>query len=274
MYAKIFLQIFDSSIVENPETRFTFMDLLVLADQNGVVDMTHEAIARRTNRPLELIRATIADLESPDPRSRTPDADGRRLNRLDEHRDWGWMIVNYDSFCKISSDEQRRQKNASRVAKYREKVREKKNSNAPVTPCNAPVTPCNAPVTPCNAPSLMSLHVDVPVDVPVSKNKTSEVLPSPFPIPAVLNRKDFVKIWENWLEHLKQKRKQPTILAGEMQLKKLESMGIERAMAALKFSIEGNYQGIFEPNPPPQKQEQHKPISKMTSAEILSEAMR
>jgi len=107
-----------------------------------------------------------------------------------------------------------------------------------------------------------------------SPNKTSEVLPSPFPIPVSLNRKDFVKIWENWLEHLKQKRKQPTILAGEMQLKKLESMGIERAMTALKFSIEGNYQGIFEPNPRQQNTEQHKPMSKMTSAEMVSEAMR
>ena len=107
-----------------------------------------------------------------------------------------------------------------------------------------------------------------------SPNNTSEVFPSPFPIPSSLNRKDFVKIWENWLEHLKQKRKQPTILAGEMQLKKLESMGIERAMAALKFSIEGNYQGIFEPNPRQQNTEQHKPISKMTSAEMVSEAMR
>jgi len=31
------------------------MDLLVLADQTGIVDMTTEAIARRTNVPIELI---------------------------------------------------------------------------------------------------------------------------------------------------------------------------------------------------------------------------
>jgi len=35
MFAKIFAQIYDSSIVENADVRFTFMDMVVLADRNG-----------------------------------------------------------------------------------------------------------------------------------------------------------------------------------------------------------------------------------------------
>ncbi len=132
MFCKIFNQIFDSSIVERPDTRFTFIDLLILADQNGVVDMTHEAIARRTNRPVEIIRETIKELESPDPRSRTPDANGARIFRLDDHRDWGWGIVNYERFRKLSSEEQRREKTNARVKKYRD-----------LHKCNAPVTLVN-----------------------------------------------------------------------------------------------------------------------------------
>jgi hypothetical protein len=137
MFAKIFTQIFDSSIVESPETRFTFMDMLVLCDAAGVVDMTHEAIARRTNRPIEVIRKTIAELESPDSRSRTPEHDGKRIVRLDEHRDWGWMIVNYDRFRNTASDEQRREKTTARVRKFRSKPQQN-------PPCNAHVTLCNA----------------------------------------------------------------------------------------------------------------------------------
>lgn len=129
MFAKIFAQIFDSSIVENSELRFTFMDMLVLADRNGVVDMTHEAIARRTNRPITVIRKTITDLESADGQSRTPDFDGARIKRLDDHRDWGWMIVNYQRFRETASEEQRREKTLARVHKHREK--------RSVTPCNA-----------------------------------------------------------------------------------------------------------------------------------------
>ncbi len=144
MYAKIFTQIYDSSIVENPEVRFTFMDLLVLADLNGVVDMTHEAISRRTNRPIEIIRSTILELEGPDKRSRTPDAEGRRIARLDDHRDWGWMILNYDRFRSIASEEQKREKTLVRVRRHRSKTRKSESVTHPVTQCNAPVTHANA----------------------------------------------------------------------------------------------------------------------------------
>ena len=127
MFAKIFKQIYDSSIVEKPEVRFTFMDLLVLADPDGVVDMTHEAIARRTNRPIELIRETIAELEKPDSRSRSPENEGRRLVRLDEHRDWGWIITNYHQFRRIASEEQRREKTRARVYKLRTQYKDLKD---------------------------------------------------------------------------------------------------------------------------------------------------
>jgi len=136
------------------------MDLLVLADPDGVVDMTHEAIARRTNRPLEIIRATIAELEAPDPQSRTPDEDGARLKRLDTHRDWGWCIINFDRFHKLASEEARRAKTRERVTKYRDKVRENPHSNAPVTQGNAP--------------KRKKRHVDVDVDVDVDTDVEEE----------------------------------------------------------------------------------------------------
>ena len=132
MFAKVFTQIFDSSIVEKPEVRFTFTDLLTLCDVDGVVDMTHEAIARRTNRPLAVIQETIAELEGPDPRSRTKDFDGARIKRLDDHRDWGWLIINYSKFRQIASEEQRREKTLARVHKHR-KVKPLQS----VTLCNA-----------------------------------------------------------------------------------------------------------------------------------------
>jgi hypothetical protein len=119
MFAKIFAQILDSSIAENPELRFTFMDFLLLATSDGIVDMTHEAIARRTNRAIEIVRSTIAVLEAPDPLSRNAEHGGARIKRLDEHRDWGWLIINYDYFRKIASEEQRRARTRARVRKFR-----------------------------------------------------------------------------------------------------------------------------------------------------------
>ena len=142
MYSKIFRRIYESSIAENPTLRFTFMDLLVLADKDGIVDMTHEAIARITNRPLPEIKETISILESPDPKSRSPEENGARIRRIDSHRDWGWIIVHYDRFHDMAEEEERRMATRERVRRYREKSRNS-SIHEQKDLCNADVTPCN-----------------------------------------------------------------------------------------------------------------------------------
>lgn len=87
----------------------TFQQLIILADREGFVDMTHEAISRRTIIPLEIIRKGIAVLEEPDPQSRDGANDGRRILRIADHRDWGWKIVNYAKYRAIRSADERRE---------------------------------------------------------------------------------------------------------------------------------------------------------------------
>jgi hypothetical protein len=58
---------------------------------------------------------------------------------------------------------------------------------------------------------------------------------------------EFSELWKNWNEHLKQKRKIPTPLATKQQLEKLKNLGLQRALAMLRHSISGNYQGLYEP---------------------------
>jgi len=101
MYAKVFSQIFNSSIADDYKVRHVFQDLLVLCDQFGVVDMTPQSISAQTRVPLKMVMAALTKLQSPDPRSRSPDEDGRRLVLLDSHRDWGWRIVNYAKYRAI-----------------------------------------------------------------------------------------------------------------------------------------------------------------------------
>lgn len=109
MFAKIFSQIFDSTIAENYKHRHVFMDLLVLADVDGCVNMTLEAIARRTNAPLEEVKEAVEALCAPDPHSQNRDAEGRRLVPIEEGRDWGWRIISYQHYRKIRDEEQRRE---------------------------------------------------------------------------------------------------------------------------------------------------------------------
>ena len=139
MFAKIFGQIFDSSIAEDYNCRRMFMDLLVLADSDGVVDMTYEAISRRTNVPIEEVRKYISELLLPDPTSRSKAEEGKRLIPVDTNRDWGWQIVNYEHYRRIRDEEVRRSYFREAQRKYRAKSKRVKDKVLTVIDINGQV---------------------------------------------------------------------------------------------------------------------------------------
>lgn len=119
MFAKVFAQILDSSLAEDYKVRLVFEDMLKLADKDGMVDITRESISRRTNVPLDIVCHGIAELEKPDASSRSPDMSGRRIVRLDEHRDWGWRIVNFSKYRESATKEMLRMGEAERKREAR-----------------------------------------------------------------------------------------------------------------------------------------------------------
>ncbi len=125
LYSRVFLKILESSIAEDWQVRLVFEDLLKLASQDGIVDMTKTAIARRTNVPMNIVERGIASLESPDPASRDPEHQGRRIVRLDAHRDWGWFIVNWEKYDAIRSKTEAREYERSRKRTARERMKDK-----------------------------------------------------------------------------------------------------------------------------------------------------
>lgn len=108
MYAKIFQSILDSSVANDWQVRIVFEDMLILADKFGMVDMTVEAIQRRTGLPMDIVQYGIKKLLDPDPSSRHKESDGRRIELIDDRRDWGWQIVNYEKYSKMRTAEERR----------------------------------------------------------------------------------------------------------------------------------------------------------------------
>ena len=111
MFAKLFQSMYDGSLgTRGPwEALVTFQQLLILSDRFGDVDMTIEVIARRTIIPEEIIRKGIEELSKPDPHSRDPHEEGRRIVPISDTRDWGWHIVNYTKYAQIRSAEERRE---------------------------------------------------------------------------------------------------------------------------------------------------------------------
>lgn len=131
MYGKLFAQMYDGTLgTKGPwQALVTFQQLIILADASGCVDMTPEALSRRTTIPLDIIQTGIAELELPDPASRTPDEDGRRIVRLSDDRDWGWKIVNYEKYRKIRSEEERREYHRQYARRRRAKAKESPEVN-------------------------------------------------------------------------------------------------------------------------------------------------
>ena len=111
---------------------------------------------------------------------------------------------------------------AERAKEYRARKKAEQSKNGTVTPSR------NVTVDKIREDKSTSTKVDVS-DLPFSSA-------------------DFVRFWENWEQHRKEKKAKLTPTAIKQQLEKLKGMGEQRAIAALKHSLANGYTGIFEPD--------------------------
>lgn len=171
MYGKIFDSMYEGTLYGQWQAIVTLQQMLVLCNQDGVIDMTPQAIAARTSIPFEIISAGIAVLADTDPHSRTPGEGGRRIVLLDDHRPWGWRIVNYAKYQQIRNRADKLEADRVRIAEKR-----KANKNRDVAGCRkesqsvayvAPVTAsASASATATVKPSSAKAEVSKPVASP------------------------------------------------------------------------------------------------------------
>lgn len=191
MYAKIFSQIFDSSLADDYQTRHVFMDLLVLADKDGFVDMTAEAIARRTNVPVNIVNESLCKLCKQDVNSRSHEQEGARLIAIDPERNWGWQIVNFQHYHQIRNEDARREY----MRDYMRKRREQKEA-------------CKQLLTPVNTCKQQLAHIDIDIDTDKDikrycspKGERSDEKPF------------FEQFWETWPKHFRKTSKSKCLAA-------------------------------------------------------------
>lgn len=121
MYAKLFTSIYQGTLRGNSSGLLVFTNLLAHCDKDGIVDMHPRAIAEEVGLTVEQVRAALDVLESPDDESRSPEEQGRRIVRLDEHRAWGWRVVNYLKYRAIRNEDDRRLQNRASQERWRNK---------------------------------------------------------------------------------------------------------------------------------------------------------
>lgn len=131
MYAKLFASLYQGTLRGCSDEILVFTNLLAHADSGGVVDKHWRAIAEETGLSRERVEAAIATLEAPDPESRSPDEEGRRIVLIDEHRAWGWRIVNHGKYRAIRNEADRQEQNRMAQARWREKNKQDKPRKPP-----------------------------------------------------------------------------------------------------------------------------------------------
>lgn len=193
-FVPISRQLLDSSVWETDlRVRVLWITMLMTAAEparRGTVDMTIRALSGRAAMSPDDVRYALNVLESPDHNSRTPGADGRRIERIDSHREWGWRILNWKEY----EEGRERMLHAARQARYRAR-----NGDAVVTVGDGVVTPTD-----------VEGEVEVEVEVEVEEKRGAS---APLPPPAPSRRTRFVpptedewtayalSTWPDWPRH-------------------------------------------------------------------------
>jgi hypothetical protein len=121
VYVKLFASIYQGTLRGNSHGLLVFTNLLAHSTAEGIADIHPRAIAEETGLTVDQVRAALDVLESPDYESRSPEEQGRRIVRTDEHRAWGWRIVNYVKYRNIKNEADRREQNRQAQARFRSK---------------------------------------------------------------------------------------------------------------------------------------------------------
>jgi hypothetical protein len=117
----------------NSHGLLVFTNLLAHADKEGRADIHPKAIAEEVGLTVDEVKAAIEMLATPDEDSRSPELDGRRITLLDEHRSWGWLVVNYVKYRSIRDEEDRREQNRISQERWRNRHKQNKPASADVS---------------------------------------------------------------------------------------------------------------------------------------------
>lgn len=138
-YTKLFGSILRSTVWKTPpHVRLVWITMLALADRDGVVDSSVPGLADAAGVDRSQCEQALAIFMAPDPDSRTPDYEGRRIEKVDG----GWRLLNHGKYADKLSEEDRREKDAARQRRCRER-RAQRDASRPVTPVT-PVTESHA----------------------------------------------------------------------------------------------------------------------------------
>lgn len=237
MYCKLFASLYQGTLRGKSDEILVFTNLLAHCDASGHVDKHFRAIAEETGLEIDRVKSALLVLEAPDEESRSPEADGARIQRVDEHRAWGWVIVNYGKYRAIKNEEDRREQN--RLAQERFRNKNKTKSSEVITSKQ-------------RNPSSAQEEAE---GEEKEKKKPQVAVVLPF------DSEEFATAWNLWLDHKKEIKQKMPITTIKPQLADCAKWGESKAITAINLAIKNNWRGLFEPKDSDLPKPTHRPTN-------------
>ncbi len=182
-YTKLFSTIATSTIWSEPlATRVVWITMLATADRCGEVQASVPGLARLANVSMDECVAALATFLAPDPYSRTPDNEGRRIEVVDG----GWRLLNHSKYrAKLDADD-RRERKAKWMAESRAKA--KKSTDQPADNSGQ-----KSPQESTASTGGQSGHItDAPTDAPTEKKEIQGASPDGEALPLTAERQSAI----------------------------------------------------------------------------------
>jgi hypothetical protein len=104
--------------------------MMAMADRDGFVAAAVPGIAKVAGHPLEQVERDLERLMSPDPYSKNPRKEGRRVTKVRG----GFLLTTYEEHREMASVEDQREKAAARQRRKRQREREREAAEKPEKP--------------------------------------------------------------------------------------------------------------------------------------------
>jgi hypothetical protein len=184
-FVKVYGSILTSSIwMEDAPTRITWLTLLVMADQNGFVEASVLGIAHQARVTPDQCRAALGCFQRPDPDSKDPENEGRRIVKVDG----GFIILNHQKYRERQTPAQVR--TAERTRRWRERLSAKEHATVTRDACDAENVTCDA----CDGVRRAEAEAEADTEVLDKNQRSDSYLLSP-EVPKLKSEKPFA----DWL---------------------------------------------------------------------------
>ena len=163
MYAKFFASTFTGSMTGAGEHVFAVWAYLLAQTVDGLVEINPILAAAAIGTTSARIQEALTFLEAPDPDSRNPDEDGRRLVKLQAH---SYRVVSHELYRTMRNEDDRRAYNRDkqREARARKSVSTRKSLTRKVS---------NRAVNDCQPMSALSAHTEAEAEAEAERAKNA-----------------------------------------------------------------------------------------------------